>query len=153
MAALKQEYLKNLKTTWHQRWKTSPCYSRTTKIDASFPFTKYEKATTGLTRAQTSILVQLRSGHIGLNKHLARLKTADSPLCPSCNLSEESVHHLLFECPAYQNERFLLRQKLGRKAASLKYLLNHKTGIQEVLKFIGRTKRLCKNFGDVTPKV
>jgi hypothetical protein len=65
---------------------------------------------------------------------------------------EETVHHMLFECPAYHNEQHTLAQALGRKATSLKYLLNHKKGIHQLLIFIGWTGRLRKGFGDVTPK-
>jgi ribonuclease HI len=153
IAALKQEHIKKLKAAWHDRWKASPRYSRATKTDSSFPFTKFRKAADGLTRAQTSILVQLRTGHIGLNKHLARINKSESALCPTCSLSEESVHHLLFECPSHRNARHHLTKALGRKASSLKFLLNNKKGISEVLKFIGRTGRLRRNFGDVTPRM
>jgi hypothetical protein len=152
-AALKQTHLKMLKGIWRTRWLRSPRFSKLSKIDPSCPLSKFQKATAELTRAQTSVLIQLRTGHIGLNKHLARIKRSDTPLCPSCRLAEESVHHLLFDCPAYRNERHLLNQALGRKASSLKFLLNHAKGIQAVLKYIGRTGRLKKNFGDVTPKV
>ena len=152
IAALKQDHLKQLKDVWRARWRESPRFGRVSKIDTSFPFTKFQNVTADLSRAQTSILTQLRTGHIGLNKHLARINRADSPLCPSCQVAEESVHHFLFECPAYRNERHILAQALGRKATSLKFLLNHKKGTKELLKYIGRTGRLRRSFGDVTPK-
>ena len=153
IAALKQEHLRRLKDSWRARWGASPRYGRISKIDSSFPFSKFQKASSTLTRAQSSIIVQLRTGHIGLNKHLARINRSDTPLCPSCKLAVESVHHFLFDCPAYRNERHTLNQALGRKASSLKFLLSDKTGVQEVLKYIGRTGRLRRNFGDVTPSI
>jgi hypothetical protein len=153
IAALKQAHLKKLQDVWRARWRVSPRYGKISKIDPSFPFTKYQKAAAKLTRSQTSVIVQLRTGHIGLNKHLARIKKADSPLCPSCHVAEESVHHFMFECPAYQNERHHLARALGRKASSLKYLLNHEKGISETLKYMGRTGRLRRGFGDVTPSI
>jgi hypothetical protein len=150
--ALKQAHLKKLKATWHNRWKSSPRFDRLSRIDSSFPFSRFQKASVDLTRAQTSVLIQLRTGHVGLNKHLACINRSDSPLCPSCKTAVESVHHFLFECRAYCNEWHLLNHLLGRKASSLKFLLSHKKGLQEVLKFVGRTGRLKKGFGDVTPK-
>jgi ribonuclease HI len=151
-AALKQEYTRQLKLAWLDRWKASPRYNRIIKIDTSFPLTKFRKATNELSRAQSSIVIQMRTGHIGLNLHLARINKSDTSLCPSCSQADESVHHFLFECRRYRNERHLLTKALGRKASSLKYLLGHKKGITELLKFIGRTGRLRKSFGDITPK-
>ena len=42
-------------------------------------------------------------------------------------------------------------RKLGRKARSLRHLLNTPAGIREVLKFTVETERFKPIFGDVTP--
>jgi hypothetical protein len=151
VAAIKQEYGRSLKTEWSERWKKSPRYKKASKVDSSFPFQKFRKAADGLSRAQTSILTQLRTGHIALNSYLARIHKVDSPLCSACKRSIESVHHYLFECPAYRNERHVLSQALGRKARSLRYLLGNEKGMKELLRYVGRTKRFTQGFGEVSP--
>ncbi|KAL5254449.1 hypothetical protein ACHWQZ_G014031 [Mnemiopsis leidyi] len=58
--------------------------------------------------------VQLITGHCGLNKHLFNMKKADTMECPLCGHREETVSHLLDQCPAttqlrghYFNEYYL----------------------------------------------
>ncbi|KAJ3874759.1 hypothetical protein F5051DRAFT_314507, partial [Lentinula edodes] len=102
-------------------------------------------------RKQTSILFQLRTGHVPLNSHLHRIGKADSPNCPHCNAAGraniETVKHYITECPAYRKERFRLRQKLGRQTRSLRHLLSDKKCTPHLLRYIGGTKRFEKVFG------
>ncbi|KAM7197923.1 hypothetical protein V8F20_006371 [Naviculisporaceae sp. PSN 640] len=51
-----------------------------------------------LTRAQSTMLVQLRSGAIGLGEHLFSVKLATSPGC-SCGAPTQDVEHVLLRCP------------------------------------------------------
>ena len=103
-------------------------------IDPAFPSNKYRLLTRDLTRAQTSLITQLRTGHAPLNKRLHRIKKANSPLCKSCLLAEESTHHYLLECRAHSHARVAMSRKLGRKATSMKHLLNSAVGVCAVLK-------------------
>ena len=100
LSAVQQAFKATLKEQWKRRWKTSPRYAHTANIDPSLPSKSYQKFMGNLTRAQDSLLTQLRMGHIPLNKHLHRLKKSPSPLCPYCLHTDESVHHFLFECQA-----------------------------------------------------
>lgn len=45
------------------------------------------------------------TGHCTLNKHLNRMRLADSPLSRRCNEEDETPLHLLTSCPALANER------------------------------------------------
>jgi len=56
---------------------------------------------------QAALLMQLRSGHILLQKHLHRIGKAGSATCPACLSDDKSIHHYLLMCPAYaaQNEK------------------------------------------------
>jgi len=48
---------------------------------------------------QAALLMQLRTGHILLRKHLHRIGKAGSAMCPACLSEDESVHHyLLVSC-------------------------------------------------------
>ena len=74
-----------------------------------------------------------------------------SPLCTKCDANtEETVHHYLFECDHYQQERAPLNQKLRRKAHEISYLLTNPTATLPLLKFIHATGRLKNTFGDIT---
>ncbi|KAG0158417.1 hypothetical protein PDIDSM_5931 [Penicillium digitatum] len=52
----------------------------------------------GLRKATTSVLIQLRTGIIGLAEYLSKIKRSDSPRC-QCDLGNQSVKHVLLECP------------------------------------------------------
>ncbi|KAK0200152.1 hypothetical protein DFS33DRAFT_1267068, partial [Desarmillaria ectypa] len=69
-----------------------------------------EKLATSLPRKITSIMMQLRTGHIRLNRHLFNIRRIDSPACPNYSYLNESTHHFLIHCPAYRAEREIMRQ-------------------------------------------
>ena len=49
--------------------------------------------------------MQLLTGHSALNKHLFRIKCADSEICPKCLYDIEDVGHFLGRCPFYSKLR------------------------------------------------
>jgi hypothetical protein len=151
VAATRQTFRMGLRRQWRERWQTSPRYARINKIDNTLPSKSYHKETAGLTRAQTSLITQLRTGHIPLNRHLHRIKRATTPICPACSKADETVHHYLFECRPHEHARHGLRKKLGRKSASIKELLGRRKGILALLRYVADTRRLEGAFGDVTP--
>ncbi|OSC98383.1 hypothetical protein PYCCODRAFT_1335524, partial [Trametes coccinea BRFM310] len=72
--------------------------------DDAPPSLDVHKLYRGLNRQQCSVLTQLRSGHVGLNAYLARIRAIDSPLCLTCN-TPETVSHYLFTCKRYSEQR------------------------------------------------
>ncbi|EXF75106.1 hypothetical protein CFIO01_06716 [Colletotrichum fioriniae PJ7] len=58
----------------------------------------------GLSRAQSTILFQCRTGFIGLNSYLHPRKLAETSMCP-CGLAKHTVEHLFFDCPLLLKER------------------------------------------------
>jgi len=44
-----------------------------------------------------------------------------------------------------------MNRKLGRHAGDLKLIMSTVDGVKELLRYIGRTKRLKNTLGDVTP--
>lgn len=113
VAAVKQDFHKSISAQWAQRFESSPRYQRTIQIDGAGTKSKFLKETAEMGRRQTSILVQIRLGHIPLNQHLHRIWKADTPFCPNCSKNGkqtiESVKHFILECPTYAKERFWLR--------------------------------------------
>jgi ribonuclease HI len=157
--AEKQLYTREVKTMWAEQWSSSPRQARMARIDKSFPFTKFRTILHGLSRAQSSLLIQIRSGHIPLNAHLYRLNCIDTDRCLACadrpgiTSTKETVTHFLFDCPAYQNERHHLDTALGRHNRSLEHIMSEEKSIRELLRYIGSTKRFKRTHGDVTPSL
>ncbi|KAM7217003.1 hypothetical protein V8F06_007642 [Rhypophila decipiens] len=51
-----------------------------------------------LTRAQSTMLIQLRSQNIGLQTYLERIAKVDSSQC-GCGAAVQDVDHVFFHCP------------------------------------------------------
>ncbi|KLO04041.1 hypothetical protein SCHPADRAFT_811813, partial [Schizopora paradoxa] len=100
-AARKQAYRKRADEVAGQMWSSSPRYDRLAMRDLRMrrPLRFFHKATMKLTRRQHNLLVQLRTGHIGLNGHLFRIGRAASADCPNCEGVIETVGHFLMACP------------------------------------------------------
>jgi hypothetical protein len=57
-------------------------------------------------------LVQLRTGHCGLNHYLHRFGLKNTPYC-ECGYGKETVEHFLLQCPKYTEQRRRLRREVG----------------------------------------
>ncbi len=78
-------------------------------------------------RKKYVIISRLRIGHTALNHSLYKIGKHESGKCDKCG-ELETVMHILFECPAYERERFQLIQELGWLGVdniSLKVLLGN----------------------------
>lgn len=95
--------------------------------------------------------MQLRAGQIPLNKYLHRIGKANTPLCPVCEMGEESVLHLLITCPAHDRFRNALRYELKGGAVSIATLLTDTRALKLLFQFINQTGRLTQTFGILKP--
>ncbi len=57
------------------------------------------------------VTLRLKSGFPLLNTELYKYKFVDIPLCP-CGQAEESIHHLLIDCPHYTEARDRMVSKI-----------------------------------------
>ncbi|KAJ7136510.1 hypothetical protein C8R43DRAFT_893852, partial [Mycena crocata] len=90
-------------------------------------------------RAEASIISQLRTGPVGINAPLHRIKVVDSPMCVRCGIPETISHYPLV-CRRYVDQRSTLRSDLKpRTPLTLSSLLSHKN--------IGLTVTYIKNTG------
>jgi hypothetical protein len=152
-SALKQAYQKKLKLAAQRVWHMSPRYTWIKSMYPTLPSTKFKKLVALLPRKHASLLIQLRTGHIPLNKHLHHISKAESPICPCCQRFNETIHHFLILCPAHQNAWRTMIQAAGRDATSLTRLLSDPELLSHLFCFIGRSGRLRSVFGDVTPVI
>ncbi|KAG2062701.1 hypothetical protein BDR04DRAFT_1039909, partial [Suillus decipiens] len=97
----------------------------------------------------TSLYMFLHTGHASLNKHLHCICKSDNSYCDHCPGKEESIHHLLIDCPHYQCEYHSLMNALGHQASSIPFLLTDPNTTEHLVKFINATGRLRSVLGEV----
>ncbi|KAI0308856.1 hypothetical protein OF83DRAFT_1033724, partial [Amylostereum chailletii] len=100
-----------------------------------------------LTRKQTSILTQLRTGHAPLQSHLHSIGKAEHPNCLLCATGREDVRHYIMRCPKFHEARRRLRRRIGRAADHLEELLTNGAHMDNLFQFINETKRFRTTYG------
>ena len=93
-------------------------------IDPCFTPQSFQKLITPLNRNETTLLNRLRSNHIPLYAFLHRIKWADSHKCVSCEMTDETTRHFLYECQSFREIR---RETLDRQG-----LEGHKVPVLDV---------------------
>ena len=146
-SALKQAYVATLKDKWATLWGASPRKARLTQFGEAFPFNAFSKRLDSLTRKQSSIILQLRCGHIPLNVYLHRINRADSDRCLACYDEEEQVshpetiNHFIFVCSAYSEARNELIDKISLNQFHLSNMMKDTNRLKALTTYINRTGR------------
>ncbi|KAJ7646449.1 hypothetical protein DFH06DRAFT_997610 [Mycena polygramma] len=148
IAAAKATFRAHTASLWTATWQSSPRFAKFKKLDNGGTVHSIHKPLVNLSRRNSSLIVQLRTGMVGLNAWLHKIRRAESPLCQTCQRRED-VQHFVFFCSRYTH-RSLLRTALGRKATSLGFLLTHDKGIRYLLRYIHATNRL-PIYRDIVP--
>ena len=148
-SALKQTHGAVLKAVASTMFKSSPRCAAQRHIDPSIPSSKFQSLIQGLPRWHASLLMQLRSGHTPLNKHLHCIGSVDSPTCPACEEAQETVLHLLLLCPAYERHQQILRYSLKRDGLDLCNLLSKRSSLKPLFKFLASTRRFSETYGNI----
>lgn len=148
-SALKQVHRRGLKLAWAAKWAESPRHGKFKKF-ADNNFAAYRSITKDLTRAQASLMIQLRLEHVVLNQYLCRIGAVDSPLCDRCNEQrEETVQHFIFDCPEHYVARRRAKRALGGEEYNTETLFSTRAGIKLLLSYVNETERLKHIFGEV----
>lgn len=148
-SARKQTYKTELDGEAKRLLMLSPRYTRILEIDPNLSTAKFRDLADSLSRGQASLLFQLQTGHIPLNKHLHRIGKERSPRCKACNAAQETVLHFVLMCPVHKRHRVGMNAALGRSARSLKVLLSNQEAIPLLFDFIGATGRFREAYGQV----
>jgi ribonuclease HI len=141
-SAEKQNFYNKIKKASTRRWKQYVVNKYMSKTAPDFPTKKHCETLGKLTRREASIWTQLKTGHIGLNKHLNRINVKDSPKCPKCKCFNETVEHFLLHCKAYTQERKRLRRAVGRSGKEIGKLLSNHKNARAVVEYVKETGRL-----------
>jgi ribonuclease HI len=148
-SAIQQAINKAIKSDTAHHLHKAPQWRKLRHIDPTMPLKCYRTMADSLPRKQASLLIQLRTGHAPLNKHLFNTKSADSPICPACEDAHETVHHFLLSCPVYEPHHRQLFYTLNRGSRSLLTLLSHPKATKPLFKYISKTGRFKHTLGDL----
>ena len=147
ISALKQAHNMRVQNLWMKEWSRSFRYPHMSNIDPSLPSKAFMKLISSLRKHQAGLYTQLRTGHAPLNKHLHHFHQSDSPNCLQCSdTTPKTIHHLLFICPRYDCERFIMEKEVRRRIYHMVYLSSN---VVHLLRYINETKHLAPTFGEV----
>ncbi|KAJ6144083.1 hypothetical protein N7471_003536 [Penicillium samsonianum] len=117
-AAAKRRYRSKAKIEWERAWINEKT-SRATRRLIEAPTKNNMEYWSGLRKATTLILMQLRTGRIGLSAYLNRINRRDSARC-DCELGTQTVNHILLECRLHQDGRDWMRSALSDQGIALR---------------------------------
>jgi hypothetical protein len=129
------------KADYEKAWRGSARYARTTQYDDRLLKGSYLTLADNLPRSYAVLLLQLRTGHVPLAKHLHRIRKSDSPICPCCRQADESVAHFLLHCPEHLRARQALYSAAGPDIYVLHKLLGDPKLLPHLFRYLGRTGR------------
>ena len=75
-----------------------------------------------------------------LNEYLYRFNKIETPEC-ECGAEKETVDHFLLRCQLYDEERDMLRRKVGAEGMITSVLLGDRKIIKETVEYIEKTGR------------
>lgn len=130
VSALKAAHKKGVKARWGKEWAGSRRAHRLKALRLKAGTNFFIKLTAELPKRQISILSQLYTRHIPLNAHLRRIGKHEDAICEHCDdFAEETIHHYLFDCPAWA------------------------VAPQPLMRFINETGRFKNTYGDICRKI
>ena len=147
ISAAKQEFNAKLNKLWMKVWDNSPRKIRFSQVNSEFPFTNFRKKLFKLTRKQSSIIMQIRTGHIPLNFYLKRIGKTDLDKCNNYFIDQnhiqvpEIITHFLFDCQTHKEAQKDLAAKTGRSHLSISKIVKNTDHIKALVTFINWTER------------
>ena len=105
-------HLKKLRAKTVKIFPESLRCQRLRSIDPSMPLPMYRRSTQDLPQNQASLLVQLKMGHIPLQKYLHKIGKVSSSKYLAFWVQDETVRHYLLTCLAYRTQRGQLESVL-----------------------------------------
>ena len=121
------------KENWVESFKQNP-----PKIFKILWRNKFAKELTMMSKRDLRVATQILTGHAALNHHLSRVNRTVQPLCPLCEAEEETVSHLLGQCPMLGSLRAEFFETYYTTASDIVDRYN----LRKIISYVHRTKRL-----------
>jgi hypothetical protein len=102
---------RNIYAQWEQQWKSSSKGGPLRKVDNTLPASYTRRLYGNLPRNRAYLLTQLRTGHNWLSTYRKKVGYSDDDLCV-CG-AQETVTHVLVDCPRLRELRRKLRREVG----------------------------------------
>ncbi|KAG2050044.1 hypothetical protein BDR06DRAFT_892565 [Suillus hirtellus] len=134
---------------WIRLWQKSPHFNHTNNIDPQVLQKSFVKLTASFPKHLTGAYMVLHTQHAPLCHHLHHIGKTPLQYCPHCPGINETVPHLLLDCPSYCHERHALVTTLGCKASSFPFLLSDPSATQHLICFLNTTQCFRKTFGEL----
>ncbi|KAI9035570.1 ribonuclease H family protein [Aspergillus affinis] len=142
-AAAKTDVRRGIQAQWAKWWERQQVGKPTKRLIPK-PKKKVLRMYEGLSKPQTSIIIQMRTMRIGLRHFLFKIKQVDSDRC-GCELSSQTPKHVLMECSLHLASRRIMMERLdsieGLRGRIQDYdaVMNHPQAIRYVADFMQRT--------------
>jgi ribonuclease HI len=111
-AAAKRAVRDRVKQAWAKSWAATPRGKPTKRLVPAPDVRVVKGLYRGMSKAYSSVLIQLRTGRIGLNHFLYKIKARESDDC-SCEQGSQTPKHVLFDCPLWTEIRQQMWDKMG----------------------------------------
>ncbi|KAF7118717.1 hypothetical protein CNMCM5793_008337 [Aspergillus hiratsukae] len=115
----------NILNQWEQEWKSSNKGGHLRKVDGTLPATYTRRLYGSLPRNRAYLLTQLRTGHNWLSTYARTFGFREDDKC-ACG-AQETVTHVLVDCPNLRDIRRKLRSEVGDAFSSVSSLLGGST--------------------------
>ncbi|KAJ9480759.1 hypothetical protein VN97_g12770 [Penicillium thymicola] len=112
---------RNIYSQWEQEWESSTKGGHLRKIDNTLPASYTRRLYGNLPRNRAYLLTQLRTGHNWLSSYRKNVGYSDDDQC-ACG-AQETVTHVLVDCPNLREPRRELRREVGDAFNSVSSLL------------------------------
>ena len=140
ISACKTKVRARVDQQWEEQWKAEVRGRVTYKLTKKPTKHVLDKFAT-MSRPETSVLVQARTGKIGLRHYLYSIGAEDSKDCP-CGEGPQTVQHVLLCCPEFDE----LREKMweGKRETDLSILLGAPGLAKKAAQFLIETGELVQ---------
>lgn len=112
-SAAKRKIRGDITQKWLKMWEKAP-EGKPTKRLVRAPTRKVLSYWKGLRKATASVMMQMRTGRIGLSHYLSRIGVRESAWC-GCRLGSQTPQHVLLACPLLTELRKMMWRKLEAK--------------------------------------
>jgi ribonuclease HI len=137
-AATKRQFRQDMLIAWEAAWASQKIGAATRRLIEA-PTKKVLEYWSGLRKATSSVMLQLRTGKVSLASYLSKINKRDSARC-ACDLGNQTIGHVLLQCPLLIDQREVLRHELAEVGVSMAIghdeLLRQKAAAPAVAKFM-----------------